>query len=819
MEPKEFNYFFNCFDDAALKIINDLPEPESTLGMEILEPKSKRLSAVVGIVGLYKGRVLIEIQESQVRKLYECAYGETIEDEMELCFYLAEFTNMIAGHGITMLNNVYKGHNLSLTPPALFADKEMDILSSQMFSSSKVYETKYGPIRLEVSLEVEASVESALDITTGASPDLGNNGQTLEITEELKPKTDLTSEITNNETGDLVAGIINGTIEATEDVDPEFLNDFLVETREHIENIEMNVLALETDPDNMEMVHSLFRSFHTIKGLAGFVNQELVRAIAHQTETQLDKCRKGELKVSKYFVDLILASSDYLKRICDDLSLNRDINFLNLVEVHLKKLKQSNEFDSEDIEQSTGNEAPEYQALKVEKLGEILVGQGLSPKTVEDLLHKQEQHPELKFGQVAVKEKKAEVQEIIKSLRIQEKASKMITHDGGYAGYTRVPTAKIDSLVDMIGELIIIQSLAEREAVKRFDSNDTFVTNLLRMEKITKEVQNVSMSLRMVSMKSTFQKINRIGRDTIAEVGKDVNLVIQGEETEIDRGITEKILDPLLHLVKNAISHGIEEESERVVKGKPAEGQVSIRAYSKRGSVYIEVADDGQGLSLEKIYQKAIVKNLIDPSQYYSDEEIINLIFLPGLSTAEIVDNVSGRGVGLDVVKTEISKIGGKVEVNNRPGAGCTFTLKIPINLAAINGTIVDIQGSQYIIPTLCIKQIVKSNEVQWISISGNKRMIRVREELIPLIPITKLFDLQEDGKEEQDGLIIVLELEQVFKAITVRNVVERREVVVKPIGSEFSQQTFLAGASILGDGRVSLILDIENLYKIGEAI
>jgi chemotaxis protein histidine kinase CheA len=607
MEQNEFNNIFNSFDGAAQKIINDLTKPESTPCAEILETKDKRLSSLVGIIGQLRGQVLIEIQESHLKKLYKCAYGEAVEDDMELNFYLAEFTNIIAGAGITKLNNAYKGHKLDLTPPALFAYAKMDISSSEVFSSSKIYNTINGPIRLEVSFEMNASVAPAYEITAETSLDLVNVEQTLEIIDGLYPKNDLVKN------------------------------------------------------------------------------------------------------------------------------------------------------------QSVANE-----------------------------------------GQ----------------------ASKMIVHDGVYNGNTRVPTAKVDNLVDMVGELIIIQSLLEREAVKRFDSNDNLLTNFFRMEKITKEIQNLSMSLRMVSLKSTFLKINRIGRDTMANLGKKVNLVMLGEETEIDRGITEKILDPLIHLVKNAISHGIEEESERIAKGKSTEGLVVIRAYSKQGNVYIEVADDGQGLLFEKIYQKAVANNLIGEMQNFSEEEIINLIFLPGLSTAETVDNVSGRGVGLDVVKTEITKIGGKVEVSNQQGAGCVFTLKIPVNLAVVNGTIVDIHGSRYIIPTLCIKQIVKSDEVQWISIGGNKRLIRVRDELVPVIP-TKVFEIKDDssfagsgaGNEEQDGLFILLELEREIKAIQVRGIVERREVVVKSLGNEFSHLTFLAGASILGDGRVSLILDIENLFKLGEAV
>jgi two-component system chemotaxis sensor kinase CheA len=594
------------------------------------------------------------------------------------------------------------------------------------------------------------------------------------------------------------------------EVDPEFLNDFLVETKEHIENIEMNVLALETDPSNMELIHGLFREFHTIKGLAGFVNQNVIREIAHQTETKLDDCRKGKTQVNKAIIDLILASSDYIKMICDNLSLNRDHQFLNSVAIQLEALKhKAFHLGEEQPETAATSEA---QPKSSTKIGQILMQQGIDKDTISELLDKQGEYPGLKLGQVAVKEKKAEARDIIQSLRAQEQTTR-----GSDGGYTRVGTVKVDNLVDLIGELVIVQSQIEREVIKRFTSNDVLVTKLLRAQKLSKDIQNISMSLRMVSLKSTFQKTYRIARDAIAELGKNVNLEFHGEDTEIDRAVTDRLLDPLLHLVKNAISHGIESEQDRIARRKPVQGQIKIKAYGKRGNVYIEISDDGQGINPDRIYQKAIEKQLIDPSKTYTDDELINFIFLPGFSTSDRVNNISGRGVGLDVVKTEISRIGGKVEIENKLGEGCTFILKIPINLAAINGTIVEIGGARYIIPTLYIQQIMKPEKEQWVSITGNKAMIRIRDEIIPVISIARIFEFPEEEKIETSELMIILELEQKFKALPVRQVIDRREIVVKPLGSEFRNLNYVSGASILGDGLVSLILDIENLFKMEE--
>ena len=605
-----------------------------------------------------------------------------------------------------------------------------------------------------------------------------------------------------------------GLPETGAEVDPEFLNDFLVETKEHIENIEMDVLALETDPTNMELIHGLFREFHTIKGLAGFVDQNVIREIAHQTESKLDDCRKEKITPNKAIIDLMLASSDYIKLICDNLNLNRNQEFLNSVAIQLEALNYKT-VDAAD--EQVNSDAAETGSKPNAKIGEILMKQGIDKETISQLLDKQGEYPGLKLGQVAVKEKKAEARDIIQSLRAQENTGRSSITEGNY---TRVATIKVDNMVDLTGELVIIQSQIEQVLLKRFSTNDPLITKLLRAQKLSKDIQNISMALRMVSLKSTFQKVYRIGRDTIAELGKNVNLELQGEETEIDRAITDRLLDPLLHLVKNAISHGIEPEQERIVVGKPAQGQVKIKAYSKRGSVYIEVSDDGQGINLEKLYRKALEKQLIDPSKTYTDEELLNIIFLPGFSTSEKITNISGRGVGLDVVKTEISKIGGRVDLDNRSGVGCRFTLKIPINLAAINGTIVDIGGGgRFIIPTLYIKQIIKLEESQWVSVTGNKVMIRVKDEIIPVISPARIFELlPEEAAGQQFDLVVIVELEQKFKALPVRQVVDRREIVVKPLGSEFRHLNYLTGASILGDGLVALILDVENLFRMEES-
>lgn len=620
---------------------------------------------------------------------------------------------------------------------------------------------------------------------------------------------------------DDIKNIIDGQANAESELDMEFFQDFVAETTEHLENIEMHSLALETDPENMEIIHGMFRAFHTIKGLAGFVGLNLVQKIAHQTETLMDYCRKGKAKVNRKVIDLILNSSDFIKNVCSDPGIEKDAEFIKKVENHLQMLSEA-EVLKEDIQPEGKGQKKETdeEEQQTKKLGEILVEEGkVKEEELQEVLEKQkEEYPDLKIGEVVFKEKKAPAKDVIESIRRQEDTKVMAKKQSlTEETYIRVPTHKVDNLVDMMGELLIIESLIEQETFTRTDTTDKFQGNILRMTRIIKDIQNLSMSLRMVSLKSTFQKINRIARDTVIELAKNVNIQMEGEETEIDRGVAEKILDPLLHLVKNSISHGIEGEKQRTENGKTPQGLVEIKAYSKRGSVYIEISDDGKGLDIEKIRKKALERKLIDPAINYREEEIINFIFLPGFSTAEKIDNISGRGVGLDVVKTEVTRIGGKIDIQNWPGEGCTFILKIPINLAIMNGTIVEILQNHYIIPTLNIKEIIQTQDENWVTLKNKQCMVKVRNEVIPIIPIEEVFGEKEEDKRE--GLIVILELEQKQKALPIQSIIGRREIVVKPVGSEFSHLDFISGASILGDGRVSLILDIESLFKIKEGI
>lgn len=576
----------------------------------------------------------------------------------------------------------------------------------------------------------------------------------------------------------------------------EYLPEFIAKAKEDLEIIEISAIELEKDSENFEVINAIFRSFHNIKGSSGFVGQEIIQKLAHQTETLLDGCRKGTVSVTEGVVNIILKSTDIIKEICDDLDLNENDEFTQQVFLHIK-----------DVEQEEINSAIKAEE-ETQKLGEMLVEEEkLKPEDVEEIIEKQKtDYPDLKFGQVAVKEGKAKAADVYNAVTSQKKKTPSSEE------FMRISTDKVDNLVDMVGELVITQSLVEQQAIAKFGVDNSFIGDFNRMTRTTKELQALAMDVRMVPLKSTFQKITRIARDTIRTLQKDVEFSTSGEDTEIDRIVTDKLMDPLVHLVKNAISHGIESEEERLKAGKSAIGKVTLSACNKRGSIYIDIADDGGGINAEKVYKKALDKGLIDPNKEYTEKEIQEFIMLPGLSTMDVANNVSGRGVGMDVVRTEIQKNGGKVEIKSEVGKGSVFSLKIPVNHAIMNGTVIDIEGTNYILPTLNVKQIIQPTDDQWVYMQNERSRIKVREDIIPLISIEKFFETRKE--EEEPALIIIIEMDQKFRALPVRNVIGRQEVVVKPAGEEFSKLNYIAGMSILGDGKVSLILDIENMFN-----
>ncbi len=575
-------------------------------------------------------------------------------------------------------------------------------------------------------------------------------------------------------------------------VEESFLDEFIEKAKEHLENIEIKILELERDMNNKEIINSIFRSMHTLKGLAGFVAQEEIEIVAHKSENILSGIRKNEFPSSKRIIDLILASIDYIRSICNDIKIVKSDTFKKEFNSHIELLDSFKSVNP--------------------KIGEILKEKvGLSDNDIENLIEKQkEDYPDKKLGEVAVLENMATAKEVIDGLRVQEDKEEVQEHGHGYGSYVKIPAVKLEEIADMLGEVMTLHLQITKEMEESGKQNSKHG----RMEKIIKEIQTNFMEMRMVSLKPLFNKLSRIARDTAKELNVDINIEISGEDEETDRNIAEKLFEPMLHLVKNSLYHGLyqEEKSQRSKNGKRERGTLKIEAVSNRGIVYLTVEDDGKGIDIESIYRKALKEKIADSSEKYSEQEIMEFIFKPGFTTCESANKISGRGFGLDIVKTEIQKIGGKIETESKIGSGTKFIIKVPINMAVINGTVITVADEKYILPTAYIKEIIKNDENINFSKMGQESMVKIRGMMFNVIDKKMIFGTK--LKESKDNIVVILEYDGKQLALKIDNVIERREVVVKQIGDSLADVKDILGGTILGDGKVALILDVERFFK-----
>lgn len=478
-----------------------------------------------------------------------------------------------------------------------------------------------------------------------------------------------------------------------------------------------------------------------------------------------------------------------------------------------------------------------------QRTGDILIAKSLlNEKDAEYISSKQKENADLKFGQIAVKEGLVSAMDVVTALSDGKAPDHLHDKTKGASspaakseisqesGFVKVPVTKVDSLIDTLSELLIYNSQLE-QSISKLELDDPKTANILsRTEKLINELQDLSMSLRMIEIKPTFNRLTRIIRDAATELGKKVSYKLEGEDTEIDRSAVEKLFEPLMHMARNAVSHGIEDsEADRIAVGKKPEGEITISGYSKQGNVYVEIRDDGRGINTKKVLEKARKLGLINENKEYSDEEIYKFIFLPGFSTQENVNAVAGRGVGMNVVEENVTKLGGKVEIESVQGEGSVFRIKLPVNLAVINGTIVEINGNRYIIPTICVKKFFIANDTSWVSLQGTNKAIKVDGNIIPLISKEQVFGpsfkddfLNASASDAAQGKpkeyeMVVLEIDQKSLVLHVDRIVNRQNVVSKPLLNGYASVAYANSASILGDGVVSLILDIDAIFKLAQ--
>jgi len=564
--------------------------------------------------------------------------------------------------------------------------------------------------------------------------------------------------------------------------DVSLILDFIAESVEHINSAEAALLELETKPDDgdKELLNRILRAFHTIKGLAGFLNLTDIGSLAHAAENLLDQSRKGQLTLAGESIDVLFESISMMKEMGVSLSeaveTHKPVPKQKCLPQLLGKLKTA----AEGQTLAASLDSPEGQK-KDEKIDEILAAADVG-----------------KPGDMASK--------------VTAKAE-TVSGDGKI----KVSTDRLDNLINMSGELVIAQSIVAGKVNKSLGSEHSLCSKVAHQGKIVRELQELSMSMRMVPIHGAFQKMARLVRDLSHKAGKNIDFVTVGEETELDRSIVDKIVDPLLHMARNSVDHGIEPPEEREKVGKNPVGRIELRAFHQAGNVVIEIDDDGRGLNKERILKKAIESGIIKAGRELNDQEIFELIFHAGFSTAEKVTDVSGRGVGMDVVKKGIESLRGKIYINSTPGKGTTFTVRMPLTLAIIDGQIVKVGDERYIIPINSVLRSFKPTLKQLSSVQNRGEIVMVRGQLIPVVRLYKLFGVVPKSEDVTESLLVIVEEGSERCCLLVDELLDQQQFVIKNLGKDLGKVKGISGGAIMGDGKVSLILDIPGLIELAQ--
>jgi two-component system chemotaxis sensor kinase CheA len=570
-------------------------------------------------------------------------------------------------------------------------------------------------------------------------------------------------------------------LELKSDLDPELVEEFITDAREQLSNIEQGTLALEKDAENREVLHMLFRAFHTFKGNAGFLDLPAIGHLAHALESLLGGAREGRLRIDSAIIDIILKSRDTLQQFVDEIE----------AQITGKKARQIVHLPTAALKAATQS---------------ILEGADASADPL----------PTRDTSEPA----RAETEEIPE---VDHEPDPAVTARSRYLNdaalhSVKVSTSKLDGLVDLAGELLIAQSLVVQNVSTPDVSRHSLARNLDQLSRISKELQRMALAMRMVPIGATFQKMERLVRDVAAKQGKTIQLILEGEDTEVDRTIAEKFSDPLMHMVRNAVDHAIELPERRVAAGKSPTGTIRLRAYHRSGNIIIEIEDDGIGLNRERIVAKAVQQGLLRSGAVPDERELLNLILQPGFSTAAVVTSISGRGVGMDVVQKNITQLRGKLDLKSVPGQGTTFTIRLPLTLAIIDGLIIGVGGQRYILPTSSVRESFHPKSCAITSLPGGAEMVRMRHETMALLRLRDHFQLGDSPNGAGEGIMIVIESDGKKRCLLADELIGKQDVVIKNLGEIFQTDPMVSGGAILGDGCVGLILDAAALVHLQSA-
>lgn len=610
-------------------------------------------------------------------------------------------------------------------------------------------------------------------------------------------------------------------------MDEGILAEFLAESFENLAQVEHDLVALERDPEDRKRIGGIFRAVHTIKGTCGFFGLKRLEALAHAGENLLSRLRCGEIVFTPALADTLLRLVDALRAILSAIETTRlegDDDDGPLLE-ELTRLERAQALTPAALEATTAPESIAGDARPADAgapgppprgglLDPLIAGGRLDPEAVALAAQQQRLGDPRRIGEILVDNGALKPQDVLDALLARGEAS--LAHESTI----RVDVELLDLLMNLVGELV----LARNQLLQKVACSDLadLPGTTQRLNLITTELQEGIMKTRMQPIANLCNKLPRLVRDLSLACGKEVRLELEGIDTELDRTIIDAIRDPLTHLIRNAIDHGIEPHDARVARGKPAEGRVLVRAYHEGGKVHLEVSDDGDGLPIARIREKALRAGLVTQERIarMTDRDWAQLIFQPGFSTAERVTNVSGRGVGMDVVKTNVERIGGAIEVDSQPGKGATVRIRIPLTLAIVPALIVSAAGERYAIPQVNLLELVRvEGDLASISIATavDASLLRYRGGLLPLVDLRDALAVPaDDAFPTPTGArpIAVLQADGVTFGLLVDAVETSQEIVVKSLGDPLRQIPVFAGATILGDGKVALILDVPGLAR-----
>lgn len=589
--------------------------------------------------------------------------------------------------------------------------------------------------------------------------------------------------------------------------DAALLQEYLTECDELIQRLDQDLVALETAADNQKILNRIFRAFHTIKGTSGFMGFSQIVELTHHSEDVLNLLRKGERKVTRRTMDVLLAVLDQLRRMLADVRNGTPrIYELGTLLGNLRQLQD-------------GAEEPRP------TLGEIMVAQKVISHEERAAALEEAVLTDKRLGEVLVEKKLASESQVREALQQQAAAAE----SRGSARTIRVDVSKLDALVNLVGELVLERNrltqlhrdlTQQRISPEKFET--AFTQSTARLTFITEELQSASLKTRMVPIDMTFRRFPRLVRDVALSLGKEVDLIIRGEDTELDKTVVEEIADPLVHLVRNALDHGIEAPDLREAKGKARKGTIILEARQEGDHIIVQVSDDGAGIDPEKIGRKAVEKGLLAPDRVknMTRREVLDLIFLPGFSTAEKVSDVSGRGVGMDVVRTNLEKLNGVIDLESETGRGSMVTLRLPLTLAILPALLVKVSQETYAVPLRSVLEAVRVRPSELHIVEGSE-ILRLRERVLPVQRLRRVFGVngdaagvstpepQMDATRNSDTLcVVVIAVGEKRYGLVVDELLGQEETVIKPLSSYLKKVPGLSGATIGGDGHVRLIID-----------